>query len=73
MKILDKIGLALFSTLILIISIITCLLIFGWLDIDWLYNIVDTAIRNQVISNILLVLSIIFILLSVKCIFFESD
>ena len=73
MKILDKIGLALFSTLILIISIITCLLIFGWLDIDWLYNIVDTAISNQVISNILLVLSIIFILLSVKCIFFESD
>lgn len=73
MKVLDKIGLALFSTLILIISIITCLLIFGWLDIDWLYNIVDTAISNQVISNILLVLSIIFILLSVKCIFFESD
>ena len=73
MKVLDKIGLALFSTLILIISIITCLLIFGWLDIDWIYSVVDTAIHNQVISNILLVLSIIFILLSVKCIFFESD
>ncbi len=73
MKILDKIGLALFSTLILITSIVTCLMIFGWVDVDWVYGIVDAAIHNQVSSNILLVLSIIFILLAVKCIFFESS
>lgn len=73
MKILDKIGLALFSTLILITAVVTCLMIFGWVDVDWVYGIVDAAIHNQVSSNILLVLSIIFILLAVKCIFFESS
>ena len=73
MKILDKIGLALFSTLILILSIILCLMIFGWLDVEFVHEIVNRAIQDQVCSNILLGLSVIFILLSIKCIFFESS
>ena len=73
MKILDKIGLALFSTLILILSIITCLLIFGWLDIELVHQITEAAIQEPVTSNILLGLSIIFILLAIKCIFFDSN
>ena len=72
MKIFDKIGLALFSTLILIMAIIACLMIFGWIDIDWVFGIIDAAIHDQVSSNILLVLNVIFILLAIKCIFFES-
>ncbi len=73
MKILDKVGLALFSTLILLISVITCLMIFGWLDVDWVFGIVDATIHHQVASNILLGLSVVFILLAVKCIFFDSS
>lgn len=73
MKALDKIGLALFSTLMLMISIILCLMIFGWLDVDLVHTIIKRAINEQVCSNILLTLSIIFILLAIKCIFFESD
>ena len=73
MKLLDKIGLALFSTLILIIAIISCLMIFGWIDVDWTFGIIDAAIHDQVSSNILLVLNVIFILLAIKCIFFESS
>ena len=72
MKILDKIGLALFSTLILILSIILCLMIFGWLDVEFVHEIVTRAIQDQICSNILLGLSVIFILLAIKCIFFES-
>lgn len=73
MKILDKIGLALFSTLILLISIIMCLMIFGWVDSNWIFEIIETAINSQVSSNILLTLSIMFILLAIKCIFFDSS
>ncbi len=73
MKILDRIGLALFSILVLILSIVTCLMIFGWLDIDWVHSFVEAGIRGQVSSNVLLVVSIILILLSIKCIFFESN
>ena len=72
MKILDKIGLALFSTLILIISIIVCLMIFGWVNVEWLHGVVDGLVNDQISSNILLGLSTIFILLAIKCIFFES-
>lgn len=73
MKILDKLGLAIFSTIMLIISVIVCLLIFGWLDLDLVHQIAELAIQNEICSNTLLVLSIIFILLAIKCIFFESS
>lgn len=72
MKILDRIGLAVFSSLILIIAIITCLLIFGWLDPELIYSVVIAVINNQTCSNIMLTLSILFILLAIKCIFFDS-
>lgn len=73
MKILDRIGLAVFSSLILILAIISCLTIFGWLDIELIHSIVIAAINNQVSSNIILALSVLFILLAIKCIFFDSS
>ena len=72
MKLLDKIGLALFSTLVLILSVVTCLMIFGWLDMDLVYNFIEAGVRGQVASNVLLVICMIFILLAIKCIFFDS-
>lgn len=72
MKILDRIGLSVFSALMLIISIISTLLIFGWMDVEWFANIVYQAVNHQTISNILLAMNLFFILLAVKCIFFES-
>lgn len=73
MKILDKIGLALFSTLVLLLSIILCFMIFGWVHVEFVYELVKRAIENELCSNILLGLSVFFILLAVKCIFFESS
>ncbi len=73
MKILDKIGLAVFSTLILILAIILCLIIFGWIDINLIQAILENIIQNQITSNILLALNIMFILLAIKCIFFDSN
>lgn len=73
MKNLDRIGLALFSSLMLIISIIVCLMIFGWLSVDLVHELVVMAINDSVSSNIMLGLSIAFILLAIKCIFFDSS
>ncbi len=73
MKILDRIGLALFSTLVLIFAIITCLMIFGWIDINFVFHVISSAIANEVTSNILLALSVLLILLAIKCIFFDSS
>ena len=72
MKILDRIGLALFSSLILILSIITCLVIFGWLNVELVHSIIVNILQDEVVSNIILALSVMFILLAIKCIFFDS-
>lgn len=72
MKILDRIGLAVFSSIILVMAIIMCLMIFGWIDVNLIFSVVEAAINNQVCANIMLTLSIIFILLAIKCIFFDS-
>ena len=73
MKRIEKISLILFSTLILIISVISCLIIFGWVSVSTMADIVSAVITNQITANIILVLSIIFILLAIRCIFFDSS
>lgn len=73
MKALDRIALALFSSLILILSVVLCLAIFGWIDIDLLGNLFEIAVTGKVTSKILLALAILFILLAIKCIFFDSS
>ncbi len=73
MRKLEKLSLILFSTIMLIISVVLCLTIFGWLDYRFVEDALEIAIKNEVTSKILLTLSIIFILLSIKCIFFDSS
>ena len=73
MKTIEKITLVLFSTLMLIISVIFCLAIFGWVDVSAITNVLNLAFTNNITSNIILVLSIIFILLAIRCIFFDSS
>ncbi|MBQ2937717.1 MAG: alkaline shock response membrane anchor protein AmaP [Clostridia bacterium] len=72
MKVLEKITLIIYSNIILIMSVIACLLIFGWLDIEIIGSLVRTLIISETSSKVILGLSIIFILLSIRCIFFDT-
>ena len=72
MKILDRISLALFSTIILVLSIVLCLLIFGWLDLQTMNLFMQTLLQDNLSCNIALGIAAICILLAIKCIFFES-
>lgn len=72
MKILEKITLIIYSNLMLIISVLLCLLVFGWLDMNLVGNLVYNIIVGETSSRIVLGVSILFILLSIKCIFFDS-
>lgn len=72
MKTLEKIALIIYSNIILILSIIVCLLIFGWLDIGLVGGITIKIILGETSSKVLLGISVAFILLSIKCIFFDS-
>lgn len=73
MKILDKIGLTVFSVLVLIMSILLCVLIFGWVTPETIYEIMKTALNDPITTNTVLTISIICILLAMKCIFFSSE
>lgn len=72
MKILEKITLIIYSNIMLILAIILCLLIFGWLDMGLVGDIMYKIIVGDTSSKILLGCSVVFILLSIKCIFFDS-
>lgn len=72
MKILEKITLIIYSNIMLILSIILCLLIFGWLDKSLVGSMVASLLVGDTSSKIILGVSVVFILLSIKCIFFDS-
>ena len=71
MKVIEKITLIIYSNIILILSIIACLLIFGWLDIDIVQELVRSLLLYGTSSKVILGVSIVFILLSLRCIFFD--
>ena len=71
MKFIEKITLIIYSNIMLILSIILCLLVFGWLDIGIVGEIVKNCITTDPGSKITLGVSVLFILLSIRCIFFD--
>ena len=72
MKFIEKTTLIIFSDIMLILSILACILVFGWLDYDLVSNLCYKAITADLSSQIILGCSIVFILLAIKCIFFFS-
>ena len=72
MKVLDKMNLIIFSTVILILSVCLCIVAFEWVTIDVVNGWLDTAFNNQTGRYIILGVSILFIILAVKSIFFNS-
>ncbi len=71
MKIIEKITLILYSNIILIMSVILCLLVFGWLDTNVVANLAKALLIGETSSRIILGVSVVFILLSIRCIFFD--
>ena len=72
MKFLEKLSLAIFSIIVLIISLVMCLLVFGWIKSSTILYLLQTALANPTAVNIILVISVILMLLAIKCIFFSS-
>ena len=73
MKKLNKLILVLFSILILIQGIAISLIIIGLLDFSAVATLVNRALSIEPANQIIFVITIIFILLSIKCIFFDSS
>ena len=46
-------------------------MVFRWIDIDVVQNLIKTLIISETASKIILAISVVFILLSIRCIFFD--
>ena len=72
MKFLERFTLVVYSYIILIIAVILSLLIFNWINFDTVCDIVNAILKGDMSSKITLIVSIVFMLLSIKCIFFDE-
>ena len=73
MRILEKITLVIYSFIILAIAILTSLLVLNWIEPKLVGNAIMSVINGEKTSIVLLVLNAIFVLLSIKCIFFRKS
>ena len=72
MKIIERIALVIYSYIILILATILSLMILGLLDANFIQNIIEKIIQADVASKIILGINVVLILLSIRCIFFDS-
>lgn len=72
MKLLEKFVLIIYSLFILVISSICCLLIFRVINVENITNWIEFLLNDASLSIIVLGLAIVFILLSIKCLFFRN-
>lgn len=73
MKVLDKIGLVLFSSLILLGGLAVLFAISGWLELGIVLDAIQFIITGEVAARVTFVITVILILLAIKCIFLNSD
>lgn len=73
MKIIDRIALVIFSIIVLILSMMLCFLIFGWINLAPINYTLMGLLGNQTASNITIGVCVVLILLSLKCIFFTGN
>ena len=72
MKFLERFALVIYSYIIILLSVVLSLLVFNWIDFDVVTDMVYALVTGAVSSKITLGVSVVFILLSIKCIFFDD-
>ena len=73
MKLLEKITLIIYSNIMVVLALVMCFITFGWIDYDFVSNIIKAILTNSAYSTAILIVNVIIILLSIKCIFFDSS
>lgn len=72
MKFLDKLGLVLFSIIIMVLSVIVCVVLLGWLELDIVIDFLKYVVSNEMPTRIAIIVSALLGLYAIKCIFFNS-
>lgn len=72
MKFLERFSLVVFSFIIILLSVILSLLIFNWIDFNVVTDMLHALVTGDISSKITLGVCVVFILLAVKCMFFDE-
>ena len=72
MKILERIALILFSIIMLVLAILSCLIVFDVIELNTVFKYIEEALKDDTVRKVLLGASIVAILLAVKALFFPS-
>ena len=73
MKVLHETALVVFSIVILIFAIALSALIFGWLDISFVNNVINGILQNDGLKTATLVINVFLIVFALICIFADSN
>lgn len=72
MKVLDRINLVIFSVIILTLSLVTCVIIAGWLDLEIVFDLVKDTLISNIGRGVTLGISVLLALMATKSIFLNS-
>lgn len=72
MKFLDRFILVIYSIVMFLLSVLTAVLLFRWLDIETVHTFVRDTLFTEPYSSIVLGVVIVFILFSIKVLFFKG-
>ena len=72
MKFLERFAMIIYSYIILVLAVVTSLIIFNWIRLDILTEMIGVLLTGVISSKIILGVCVIFILLSIKCLFFDE-
>ena len=72
MKLIERIGLVIYSYIVLILATILSLIIFGVIETNTIQNVIEKVIEEDITRRIVLGINVVFILLSIRCIFFDN-
>ena len=72
MKVLERIALVLFSIIMMVIAIVSCLVLFNVIELKSIYTFIEEGIKDEVVRRVILGAAIVSIILAIKSLFFPS-
>lgn len=72
MKILERLALIIFSIIILILAVVSCLVVFDLVELEKITEYINEVIQNETVEKVIVISSVVCILLAIKALFFPT-
>lgn len=72
MKFLERLALTIFSLIILVLAVVSCLVVFNCISLDNMCKYISDIIENETVARTIIIISAICIILAIKALFFPT-